>query len=93
MKTVAVCASLWLYNESVIYDCFAPVLVALFPGGTIIEVLKENMMTVKELIEQLQQMPQDARVELGLETVGQTEATTVSLESCQGKPYVFIGDY
>lgn len=50
-------------------------------------------MTVQELIQQLQKMPQDARVEIGLETVGQTEPTTVSLEKFQNESYVFIGDY
>lgn len=50
-------------------------------------------MTVRELIEMLQQMPQDARVELGVDAPGQTEPTVVSLEKTSNDVYVFIGDY
>lgn len=50
-------------------------------------------MTVRELIEMLQQMPQDARVEIGVEAPCQTEPTNVSLEYFRDEPYVFIGDY
>jgi hypothetical protein len=51
-------------------------------------------MTVQELIRQLQQMPQDARVELGLDCEGQTgDNIQVSLEHTQSDVYVFIGDY
>lgn len=62
-------------------------------------------MTVKELIELLQQMPQNACVEIGTEEPVQTEATVVSLErrsflsgddvdlTSSVEQYVFIGDY
>lgn len=50
-------------------------------------------MTVKELIELLQKMPQDARVEIGTYEPCQTEPTHVTLEKSGYKPYVFIGDY
>lgn len=50
-------------------------------------------MTVQELIEQLQKMPMDARVEVATDEQGQTEATVVSLQYCCEEQYVFIGDY
>lgn len=51
-------------------------------------------MTVQELIDILQTMPKDIRVELGLDEEGQTgEGLVVSLEKSQTGNYVFIGDY
>lgn len=51
-------------------------------------------MKVSELIELLKQMPQDARVELGLDSEGQTgDGIVVSLEQSSNDQYVFIGDY
>ena len=54
-------------------------------------------MTVSELIEKLKQMPQDAEVNLGLESAGQTgENLVVTLERSgvtTSTDYVFIGDY
>lgn len=50
-------------------------------------------MTVKELIELLAKMPQDARVEIGTDEHVQTEPTKVTLEKYSQGHYVFIGDY
>lgn len=50
-------------------------------------------MTVSELIELLKKMPQDARVEIGVDAPCQTEPTVVSLEKTVTDQYVFIGDY
>lgn len=50
-------------------------------------------MTVKELIELLQQMPQDLKVEVGVDSPGQTELSVVSLENSKHGDYVFLGDY
>lgn len=50
-------------------------------------------MTVEQLIELLQQMPKDARVEIGTDEHCQTEPTKVTLEKYSNGNYVFIGDY
>lgn len=50
-------------------------------------------MTVKELIDLLSQMPQDAHVEIGTTEYCQTEPTKVTLEKYSQGNYVFIGDY
>lgn len=50
-------------------------------------------MTVAELIQQLEKMPQDVGVAVGTDAMYITEDIEVILERCIGGDYVFIGEY
>ena len=50
-------------------------------------------MKVSQLIELLQQMPQDLEVQVGTFDPGQHEVTVVSVEKTNTEDYVFLGNY
>ena len=54
---------------------------------------KEQKVKVSQLIELLQQMPQDLEVQVGTFDPGQHEVTVVSVEKTNTEDYVFLGNY